>query len=142
MEQMSHRCPAALPIGRGWLMDYHLLFRGLGRGGVATVEPRKGRRVPILLWAITETCEMSLDRYEGYPSLYRKEIVEVNGIEWLPNQAVPQASVPSVEAMIYIMNYGSLTPPSQTYLDCIKEGYRTFAFHQRYLAEAVRRTVK
>lgn len=140
LEQMSRRCPAALPIGKGWLMDYHLLFRGPGRGGVASVEPRKGRRVPILLWAISEECEKALDRYEGYPSLYRKETVKVEGIEWLPNQAIPQASIHDAEAMIYIINYGYMALPSQTYLDCIKDGYQAVGFNQRYLSEAVRRT--
>ncbi len=140
LEQMARRCPAAVPIGKGWLMDYHLLFRGLGRGGVATVEPRKGRRVPILLWAITEECETALDRYEGYPSLYRKEVVKVEGIEWLPTKSTPQSAALEVEAMIYIMNYGCMTPPGQPYLDCIADGYRTFGFHQRYLSEAVRRS--
>ena len=139
LEQMARRCPAAVPVGKGWLMNYHLLFRGLGRGGVATVEPRRGRRVPILLWAITDACVRALDVYEGYPSLYRKETVSVEGIEWLPNKAMPQAATPEVEAMIYIMNHGRLTPPSQTYLDCIADGYRAFGFHPRYLSEAVRR---
>ena len=137
--QMARRCPSAVPIGKGWLMDYHLLFRGLGRSGVATVEPRRGRRLPILLWAITEECESALDRYEGFPSLYRKEVVKVEGIDWLPSKATPQPLAPEVEAMIYIMNYGHLTPPSQRYLDCIADGYRAFVFHIRYLSEAVRR---
>jgi hypothetical protein len=139
LEQMARRCPAAVPIGKGWLMDYHLLFRGLGRSGVATVEPRRGRRVPILLWVITEECEAALDRYEGYPSLYRKEVVKVEGIEWLPNKAIPHAAATEVETMIYIVNHGQLTPPSQPYLDCIVDGYRAFGFHIRYLSEAVRR---
>lgn len=140
LEQMSVRCPAAVPIGKGWLMNYHLLFRGLGRGGVATVEPRRGRRVPILLWEITEKCEKALDIYEGFPSLYRKETVSVEDIEWLPNNAMLQATGTKADAMIYIMNYGHTEPPRQAYLECIKAGYRTFGYHIRYLSEAVRCT--
>ena len=140
LEQMSRRCPAAVPVGKGWLMNYHLLFRGMGRGGVATVEPRRGRRVPILLWAITEKCEMALDRYEGYPSLYRKETVNVESVEWLPNQAFSHTVMSTAVAMIYIMNYGHMTVPSHAYFDCILEGYQAVGFNQRYLSEAVRRT--
>jgi len=121
-------------------MNYHLLFRSLGRGGVATVEPRRGRRVPILLWAITEKCERALDAYEGYPSLYRKETVSVEGIEWLLGEAVPPSGETMTDAMIYIMNYGYIIPPSETYLKCIKDGYQAVNFHLRYLSEAVRRT--
>ena len=57
-----------MPIGKSWLMDYHLLFRGLGRGGVATDEPRRGRRVQILLWAITEVPAMIYIMNQDHPS--------------------------------------------------------------------------
>jgi hypothetical protein len=63
----------------------------------------------------------------------------MEGVEWLPNKAMPHAAETEVEAMIYIMNHGQLTTPSQTYLDCIADGYRAFGFHIRYLSEAVRR---
>ena len=138
LEQMLRRCPRVVPIGKGWLMNYHLLFRGYGSVGVATVEPRKGRRVPILLWAITGESEVALDHYEGFPTLYLKETVKVEGMEWQPNQTIPHDTVPNVSAMIYVMNHGHLALPSQTYLDCIKNGYRILGFHQRYLSEAVR----
>jgi hypothetical protein len=143
LEQMAARCPSAVPIGRGWLMDYHLLFRGRGAAGVATVEPYKGRRVPILLWAIDPESEAALDRYEGYPSLYRKETLPVSGIAWMPNDitAMP-ADVTEVPAMIYIMNAGELAPPSAYYLGVIAEGYQAVGFHARYLSEAVRRTLR
>lgn len=52
--------------------DYTLAFRG---GGVATILPEKDSFVPCLLWSITPACEQSLDRYEGYPNLYHKEMV-------------------------------------------------------------------
>ncbi len=139
---MAQRCPAARVIGKGWLMDYQLMFQGVSGGrGVATVEPYKGRRVPILLWAISPDCEVALDRYEGYPTLYRKETLPVAGIEWLPSEitAMP-ADVTEVPAMIYIMNMGEAAPPSDYYLDTIVQGYRAVGFHVRYLAEGVRRT--
>lgn len=140
--QMAQRCPAARVIGKGWLMDHQLAFQGLSAGrGVATVEPHKGRRVPILLWAISPDCEVALDRYEGYPTLYRKETLPMAGIAWMPNEitAMP-ADVTEVPAMIYIMNMGEGAAPSDYYLDTIMQGYRSVGFHVRYLAEAVRRT--
>jgi hypothetical protein len=143
LKQMAFRCPAAQVIGKGWLMDYQLMFLGVskGRGGVATVEPYKGRRVPILLWAISPACEDALDTYEGWPTLYRKETLPINGIIWMQNDitAMPM-EVTEVPSMIYIMNQGHLAPPNTSYLDTIVEGYQTVGFHTRYLSEAVRRT--
>lgn len=141
LEQMIIRCPAAVPIGKGWLMDYHLLFRGNRRSGVATVEPWKGRRVPILLWAISSECEVALDRYEGYPFLYRKETLLVKNITWMPNEIMDMPEgVTEVLAMIYIMNMGELSQPNSAYLNTIERGYLAVGFHFRYIAEGVRRT--
>ncbi len=64
----------------------------------------------------------------------------MEGIEWLPGEAEPPSGETKADAMIYIMNYGSIVPPGQNYLDCIMDGYRAFGFHLRYLSEAVRRT--
>ena len=72
LTQMKYRCPAAVPLMPAELKDYTLAFRG---GGVATILPEKDSFVPCLLWSITPACEQSLDRYEGYPNLYHKEMV-------------------------------------------------------------------
>jgi hypothetical protein len=77
LQQMRHRCPTAKPIGNATLEGYQLLFRGGRRGAVVTVEKKKGSSVPALLWKITPTDEAVLDRYEGFPYLYRKETVKV-----------------------------------------------------------------
>jgi len=123
-------------------MGHQLAFLGIPGGGrgVATVGPHKGHRVPILLWAIDPACEESLNRYEGYPTLYRKETLPVAGTEWIPNEitAMP-ADVTEVPAMIYIMNMGEAAQPSDYYLDTIVQGYRSVGFHVRYLAEGIRR---
>ena len=142
LEQMAIRCPDARPIEKGWLMDYQLMFLSNSGGyGVATVEPCRGRRVPILLWAIDPACEEALDRYEGWPYLYRKETLPVSGITWMLNDITDMpAEVTEVPAMIYIMNARYPAPPSATYLETITEGYRAVGFHLRYLAEGVRRT--
>lgn len=124
-------------------MDYQLMFLGTSSKGcgVATVEPHKGHRVPILLWAISSDCEVALDHYEGWPTLYQKEMLPVSGITWMQNDfADMPAEVTEVPAMIYIMNQGYPAPPNVGYLDTIERGYRAVGFHVRYLAEGVRRT--
>lgn len=126
LERMAHRCPTARPVGKVELNDYQLLFRG-GRGGsVATVEPIKGKSVPCLLWEITPTDEAALDRYEGYPYLYRKETIKAKfGKE-------------DIEAMIYIMNEGyHLNSPSLYYYSIILDGYKSADFDTNILKQAV-----
>jgi gamma-glutamylcyclotransferase (GGCT)/AIG2-like uncharacterized protein YtfP len=127
LEQMSHRCPYATVIGTAELENYRLLFRGRRSGAVATVEPYEGRSVPVLLWEITPRDEEALDIYEGFPTLYRKETVEVS-LDGRP-----------VKAMVYIMNekYPAGTP-SAGYYDTILTGYNSFDFDFSVLDEAVR----
>ena len=120
--QMERRCPDAKPIGTTMLHDYQLLFRGGTRGAVATVEPKEGGRVPVLLWTISARDEQSLDRYEGFPFLYRKEMVTVD-LDGKPT-----------EAMVYIMNEGRpLGAPSTVYYNTILEGYRANGLDPCYL---------
>lgn len=126
LEQMAHRCPTAKPVGPVVLKDYQLLFRGGHGGSVATVEPLKGKTVPCLLWEITSADEAALDRYEGYPNLYRKETIKVK----FGNE--------EVKAMIYIMNEGHcLNSPSLYYYSIILDGYKSAGFDTNVLKQAV-----
>ncbi len=126
LEQMAQRCPTAKPVGTTNLKDYQLLFRG-GRGGsVATVEPMKGASVPVLVWEITPADEKALDHYEGFPFLYRKEIVQV------------ELEGKKVQAMVYIMNEGKpLKKPGCYYYSIILEGYTSAGFDVAILKKGV-----
>lgn len=84
LEQMARRCPTAKVIGAGEIRDHELLFRGYRESAVATVEPKKGASVPVLIWEIGPEDERNLDIYEGHPRLYGKVNLEVqmeNGSE-------------------------------------------------------------
>ena len=80
VEQMKYRCPGAVMIGKTYLEDYRITFRGNSRSGVANIEPRKGSRVPVGIWSITQTDEKALDRYEGFP--FQNGWVEVKAASW------------------------------------------------------------
>ena len=112
LNQMAYRCPDAYVMGPVTLKDYELLFR---RGGFATVAPKEGAAVPGLLWSITPECERSLDRYEGYPRFYDKQMVSVRDGEGR-----------SLSVMAYIMDERFREPmlPSTAYYQGILEGYR------------------
>lgn len=112
-------------MGIGTLKNYQLTFRG-----VATIEPVDGAETPVGVWEITPRDELALDRYEGYPSYYRKETVTVD----MPNGAV--------EAMVYIMNEGKPNMPSGFYYNTIHEGYRDVGLDPKYLQAALDDTKK
>lgn len=57
LPQMAHRCPTAKVVGKSELKDYELLFRGARKGAMATVEPKEGSSVPVLLWRIRDMDE-------------------------------------------------------------------------------------
>lgn len=130
LEQMKHRCPTAEAVSTAMLRNWQLRFRGGGHGAVATIERSKGSRVPVLVWRLQPKDELALDRYEGFPFLYRKETLRltVNGRR--------------VYAMVYIMNeanhpYGM---PSVWYLSTIKAGYQSAGFDIGVLSDAVRKS--
>lgn len=126
LSQMANRCPTAKLLGASVLKDYQLLFRGSNGAAVATVEPLKGSSVPVLLWEITPADEAALDRYEGWPFLYRKETFKVKFVR------------KNIEAMAYIMNEGRpLAGPSCYYYSVILEGYKSLDFNIGILKKAV-----
>lgn len=126
LPQMAFRCPTAEMAGKAELKDYELLFRGGRWGAVATVEPKEGSTVPVLLWKIKPRDEEALDRYEGYPHLYEKQMMEVE----VDGETVP--------AMVYTMTPGrEFGMPSDHYADVIREGYETAGFDTRILEAAI-----
>lgn len=109
LDQMAYRCPAAIVVENVRLMDYRLAFRGWhGRGGVATILPEKGSYVDGVLWKITNACEHSLDRYEGYPNLYGKEHIVVRAADGreitckVYTMHEPYKDIPSIPAGVYL----------------------------------------
>lgn len=130
LEQMAYRCPQAKIVGTGMLKNYELQFRGTPGRAHATVEPCEGKAVPILLWTLHAQDEQSLDRYEGYPSYYKKTICSV------------QVNDTVYEAMLYEMQPGqALNSPSPRYFQIIREGYERFNLPVEKLEEALLKSV-
>lgn len=126
LPQMAFRCPTAEVVGASELKDYELLFRGGRRGAVATVEPKEGSAVPVLLWKIKPKDEEALDRYEGYPRFYDKQMMDV------------ELDGSTVSAMVYIMTPGhEFGIPSDYYADVIWQGYESAGFDTQILEDAI-----
>jgi len=129
MAQMAMRCPKARLVGVGFVDGYKLNFRGWPGRGVATIEPTSedGARVPVVVWSLTKSDEAALDRYEGWPRLYRKELVSV--------QMEPDGR--EIEAMAYVMSEGRPEArPSRLYFHCIWDAYNDFCLDDTDLIAA------
>lgn len=121
-------------LGKAWLRDFELCFRGdREKKAVATIVPKEGSAVPVLLWWLTEEAERILDSYEGVANhCYRKETVRLEyGGFWLD------------DVMVYEMVPGKpLNSPSEQYYQTIVEGYLMQRMPLQILEEARDRSTK
>ena len=119
LEQMAFRCPHSKVIGTAEIKDYELEFRG-----VATIVPKEGATVPILVWDLDKRDLPSMNRYEGYPRLYCQEILDF------------QVDGKTKKGMAYLMNYGEKAVPSRRYYNTILQGYRENGLDVSFLKQA------
>jgi gamma-glutamylcyclotransferase (GGCT)/AIG2-like uncharacterized protein YtfP len=105
IKQMQWRCLNAVPLGAYTLQGYQLVFRVY-----ADIIPVTNKSVKGGLWEISEKDEKSLDRYEGYPTVYKKYYER--------------------DIMFYRMinNVRDLELPSSGYLEGMLEGMENFGF--------------
>ncbi len=116
-EQMTQRCPAALPLAPYALGGHRLAFVGegnsrWGRGGVATVIPQAGSSVPGALWLLTPECEAALDQFEGVASG-----------RYVRDEQLMQHDGNPVLIYIATLERGTENKPNRKYLDVIHLGY-------------------
>ena len=135
VRQMRFRCPTARIVGTAEIEDYELLFKGSRSGSYLTIEPKKGSKVPVAVWSVEEEDEISLDRYEGFPTFYYKKEMEivVKGIKTGRERLK--------KAFVYIMHEErQLGIPSWHYVETCIEGYSTFGFDESLLMKAIRKS--
>ncbi len=130
INQMRMRCPDSKVVSKGFINDYELLFKGSLTGAYLTIEEKKGGKVPVGIWEVSKLDELSLDRYEGYPTFYYKREfeIELNGKKEV--------------ASVYIMHEErELGIPTDYYVEVCKEGYEAYSFDKRYLTNAIKRSI-
>lgn len=139
--QMDYRCPDAVIEGYAYINDYELLFKGSKTGCYATIEPKKGSKVPVLVWSISAEDEASLDMYEGFPTFYYKKKLDVD--VKLFGKDAPAASAGKHKAMVYIMDerrvFGT---PSFSYYNTLRRGYKDFGFDLNILEHGLLESCK
>ena len=105
--QMKRRCPNCHFVRKIILHNYNLTFRS--KYGAADIEKKIGKKVYGALYIISKTAEKRLDAYEEYPTLYKKMYFKYN----------------NKKVMTYIMSKKTkLVPPTNKYLNVIKQGYK------------------
>jgi len=130
---MKRRCRSAKFVASATLRDYELNFTGTSSmwgGGVADLNPAKGKVVEGVLWEITEADLKGLDAYEGYPKVYVRRNVEVE---------TPDGR--KMEAFAYFMaRPGLYKAPSRRYLRLLVSGAEEHGLSDKYIMslEAIR----
>lgn len=112
ISQMAIRCPKAKPMFKATLHGAKMLFRTYA--DVMRFRKNTKSFVRGVVFEITEDCMTALDRYEGYPRMYKKVKCVVQG---------PYDKY--YEAFMYVMqkDVRELKLPSEKYLDTILQGY-------------------
>ncbi len=122
--QMAFRCPDAVPVGVTRIPNYELVFRR----SYLTIEPKKGCSVPVGVWEISEEDEKNLDRYEGFPRFYDKQLLPLmlNGFD---ESGKKKVSEKVADAIVYVMNDGfQIQMPTGHYYETVRQGYIDFGF--------------
>lgn len=131
IRQMRMRCPGSRIIGTSVIENYQLLFKGSMTGSYLTIEPKNGYSVPVAVWEVTPEDELRLDRYEGFPTFYYKTEMQ------LPVKGIRTGKIRQRKAFVYIMHEDRQPGiPSDSYFDTCLDGYDSFNFDKRFLAQA------
>jgi gamma-glutamylcyclotransferase (GGCT)/AIG2-like uncharacterized protein YtfP len=127
-DQMRDRCPGSRRVARATLRGHELLFAGWSErwgGHVATVQQADGGEVPGLLYELTDSDLVLLDRIEGCPRAYQRElrpVVDEHGQEQL--------------AHVYRLPGPEKGEPTSEYLAVIQRAYRRLGFAEEGLLRA------
>ena len=128
---MRWRGPGATVMGTAELKDRMLVFKGSKTGSYLTIELAEGYTVSVAAWEVTAGDEANLDRYEGCPTFYYKQELE------LEYTGITSGRKRKRKVFVYIMHedrpYGV---PSKNYLETCAFGYDVFKFDINILREA------
>lgn len=122
LAQMGRRCPQAEIIGPGTLSNARLVFEQ-----VATIVADERSTCPVGVYRLNAVDVASMDRSEGLGRAYDRYLVTVE---------TPGALL---RCFTYIKKDTRLGPPSQSYYDRIRSGYRQWGFDEQRVYRAARK---
>lgn len=120
VDQMSRLCPTATLVGIGtlqnWSMGFYKTCNSNRAYVYADVRESKDNFANVVVWEITNPNELEmLDRFEGYPSLYKK----------IDNCKVVMENGETIEGFLYKMsNNAENGIPNTYYFMCIYQAYK------------------
>jgi hypothetical protein len=118
-ERLGHPVQAFAAWAEGWQRQFSGWSRGWG-GSVATLVKKRGATTYGALALVNwNDIEGALDRYEGYPSVYDRQLIKVH----CPD--VKERG--TVDAIAYLhVGIPAQGPPSRDYLDAVAQTISTF----------------
>ena len=120
-QQMQRRCPKCKYVKKPILNNYQLTFRS--KYGACDIEKKYGKKVYGALYLISKCAERRLDIYEEYPTLYKKIYFKYK----------------NHKVMTYTMvRKTKLVPPTERYLNIVKQGYKDCKINIKSLKTALR----
>jgi gamma-glutamylcyclotransferase (GGCT)/AIG2-like uncharacterized protein YtfP len=124
-DTFRRRCPTANALGPARLPGYRLAFTRYSRarrGGSADVVAGASSAVWGVLYEVDGACLAAMDKVEGVPHAYRREVVTV-----LPEDGEP------VEAITYVANKTGEFRPNKSYLKVILRGANAHGLPEEYV---------
>lgn len=125
LKRMAEKCPHCVLAGKTFLKDWQIAFKKY-----ITLEKCKGAVVPVGVWEVNDKAEKELDVIEGYPTLYRKQFVEI------------EFKGKKEKALVYLINDKYPKYPDKNYLQRLLNGYNDFNFDRKFIDEAIERLPK
>ena len=119
---MDFRCPNSKKITTITIPNWKLVFRG-----VADIIKYNNSILNLALYEITEKCERALDKYEGYPILYKKKYFKINF----------DGKIETILTYIMKPKYG-IGPPPEEYFKIIAKGYKDWNIGPVFLLDALK----
>lgn len=119
-EYMLSRCPEAIPIKKGVLKNYRLVFNQL-----ADIVQNQGENVLGAIYVISKQDLEQLDKLEGYPDLYERIAVEVEDDKGN-----------KYDAFAYTMVEKKLELPPEHYYQILLKGYKDWNLPIEHLEKA------
>ena len=132
-KRMKERCPSASFYGISVIHGYRMLFKHSLTGAYATIEQDANCQVPVVIYRVTAEDEARLDRFEGYPTYYRKQ--EFLLPVWAKNGMKRKRRAGCIA---YIMRENRiLGEPAEEYFSLLDHGYSRWGFDFGILFKAL-----
>ena len=122
-DYMLSRCPESKPIKKVLLKNYSLVFNQL-----ADIIPQEDGLVLGALYVVSKQELEELDKLEGYPDLYDREVVEVE-----------DAKGNKYDAVAYTMVEKDIELPPDHYYKILLKGYEDWDIPKEHLEIAKNR---